>query len=216
MGTVTDSRDALLQELVPTIMVPKYGVLQPLESAGRRFLAASDGLWLEVKTDWLHLTWPLAKQNKVAMPYGTLEKKAEFLYGAFPVHLVREFLGYARETFPNECAAWFIWDSAQREFMYRPLRAIRTGVGHLKYERPNLSSNESLVCDMHSHGPEHAYFSRTDDRDDCGETKISGVVGEIGGEGAPSACFRLCAAGITLPLNFNFKNILDLEVLLYV
>lgn len=200
---ICDHRDVLLQEQFPTVMVPRFGNFRPLAENGRRFLSASDGLWLEVRTDWLHLVWPLARQDKVAMPYGTLEKQANFLYGEFPVELVGRFLADARAVFPSECAAWFVWDKTINDLHYRLLRTIRTGIGRLEYERPRLTGTECLICDIHSHGPIPARFSAEDDRDDKGETKISAVVGTLGVGQTPSIQARLCVAGLVIPLRMK-------------
>lgn len=207
MATATDSRDLLLQEQVPTVMVPKFGEFESLKQNGRRFLSASDGLWLEVRTDWLHVVWPLAQQSRVAMPYGSLAKKVEFMYSAFPVDLIGRFYADAKAVFPSECAAWLVWNPQSRNFSYRPLRAINSGVGHLWYERPMLAENECLVCDIHSHGPIPALFSSEDDRDDRGEVKIAAVIGGLGEGNRLSVLFRLCVAGLNLPLKIDLSKL---------
>lgn len=207
MTTATDPRDLLLQEQVPTVMVPRFGEFRPLAKNGRRFLSASDGLWLEVRTDWLHVTWPLTQQSRVAMPYGSLEKKVDFLYSSLPVDLISRFYAEAREVFPSECAAWLIWNTQSRNFSYRPLRSINSGVGHLRYERPMLAENECLVCDIHSHGPIPALFSSEDDRDDRGEVKIAAVIGGLGEGNRLSVRFRLCVAGLNLPLKIDLSKL---------
>lgn len=207
MTTATDSRDLLLQEQLPTVMVPRFGEFEPLAQNGRRFLSASDGLWLEVRTDWLHVVWPLAQQTNVACPYGALAKKVEFLYSAFPVDLIGRFYADAKEVFPSECAAWLVWNTQNRNFSYRLLCSINSGVGHLRYERPMLAENECLICDIHSHGPIPALFSSEDDRDDRGEIKIAAVIGGLGVGNRLSILFRLCVAGLNLPLNIDLPNL---------
>lgn len=207
MTTATDPRDLLLQEQLPTVMVPRFGGFEPLAQNGRRLLSASDGLWLEVRTDWLHVVWPLAQQTKVVCPYGFLEKRVEFLYSTFPVDLVGRFYSDAKKAFPSECAAWLVWNTQNRSFSYRPLRAINSGVGHLRYERPMLAENECLICDIHSHGPIPALFSSEDNRDDKGEIKIAAVIGGLGEENRLSVRFRLCVAGLNLPLNIDLSKL---------
>lgn len=118
------------------------------------------------------------------MPYGALVKKVEFLYGAIPVDRQRGF--------PSECAAWFTWNTQSRNFSYRLLRSLNSGVGHLRYECPVLTENERLICDIHSHGPLSALFSSEDDRDDRGEIKIAAVIGGLGFGNRLSVKFRLC------------------------
>jgi PRTRC genetic system protein A len=186
--------DAVLQTACPTLMVPKFGEFEPMIKSGHRFHAAADGLWLEVKRPWLHLLWPIAQQNLCAMPYGTLEKKIQFAFGRIPSELMQIFVADSTAALPNEFGAWLIWDDIEKILKYRPLKAIETGPGHLKVERPDLDEHESLAVDLHSHGHYDAGFSPTDNRDDHGEVKLSGVVGKLG-TAEPTIVFRLCAAG---------------------
>jgi PRTRC genetic system protein A len=55
-----DVRDRLVQQHAPTIMVPTHSDLAPLTAAGHRYLAAADGLWLELRRPWLHMVWPIS------------------------------------------------------------------------------------------------------------------------------------------------------------
>lgn len=51
------------------------------------------------------------------------------------------------------------------------------------------------------YAPQHAaFFSATDDADDAGEVKISGVFGGLGPDTAPDVAFRLCVLGMFIPL----------------
>jgi len=58
-----------------------------------------------------------------------------------------------------------------------------------------------LVIDIHSHGNCRAFFSDTDNKDDMGATKISGVIGNLDQTNV-TAKFRLCVNGVFLPLHF--------------
>jgi PRTRC genetic system protein A len=186
--------DTILQTACPTVMVPKFGEFEPLAETGHRFLAAADGLWVEVKRPWLYLTWPAAQQNEFSMPYGTLEKKIELAFSRIPSDLMEQFKVDATAALPNECGAWLVWDEIQKRLKYLSLKAIEAGRGHLRYERPDLEEHESLAVDLHSHGYFKASFSPTDDSDDHGEVKLSGVLGELDSPD-PSTLFRVCALG---------------------
>jgi PRTRC genetic system protein A len=72
--------------------------------------------------------------------------------------------------------------------------------GSVRYELRELDDHESVAIDMHSHGHIPAFFSDTDDRDDAGSVKISGVVGNLDSD-TPTAAFRLCVLGLYLPIN---------------
>jgi len=48
--------DAALQTACPTLMVPKYAELPAMDKPGQRFLSASDGLWIEIRRPWMHMT----------------------------------------------------------------------------------------------------------------------------------------------------------------
>jgi PRTRC genetic system protein A len=85
------------------------------------------------------------------------------------------------------------------------LEELSTGCSHVRYMRPVLDEDEHLVVDIHSHGRLAAFFSSEDDRDDRGEFKIAGVVGNCDRERC-STTFRLCANGLLLPLAFGAEN----------
>lgn len=191
-----DARDAVLQLTCPTVMVPRFGSLEPMTGSGHRFLAAADGLWLEVQRPWLHLLQPLARQVKVAMPYGSLTPFVQMSCGPIPKDLVVLFVEYAHTRMPNECAAWITW-SEMRGFRLRLLDEIKASRATVVVERPVLEEGEHLVVDLHSHGTFPAGFSTTDNTDDRGEVKIAGVVGSL--DATPGFAFRVCALGLFIP-----------------
>jgi len=191
-----DARDAVLQITCPTVMVPRFGSLEAMTGNGHRFLAAVDGLWLEVVRPWLHLLQPIARQAKVAMPYGSLTPFVQMSCGQIPKELVALFVEYAHTRMPNECAAWITWSEA-RGFRLRLLDEISASRVRVTVERPPLDDGEHLVVDLHSHGADGAGFSATDNADDRGEVKIAGVVGNLDRE--PTFAFRICALGLFIP-----------------
>ncbi|CAJ0740883.1 PRTRC system protein A [Ralstonia mannitolilytica] len=197
--------DAKLWDSAPTVAVPKFAAFKELEEVGHRFLATADGLFVEVRRPWLHVIQPVAPLNgqTVRPPYGAVKPKVQLAFErlgiAFP--LVRRFINAARESAPNEHAAWIIWNSRTGELEYRELAITNASPGAISYERPALLQNESLVLDLHSHGATPAFFSATDNQDDAGEVKISCVVGDLAEGKTPSILFRLCVLGMFLQLN---------------
>lgn len=196
--------DIAHQAVSPTVMVPLYGELTPLNKNGHRFLAACNGLWVEVRRPWLHLVWPLATQQEFPMPYGKVEKKTELTFGKIPVDLIAQFVADAEAAFPNEFGAWLVWDDYAKQLNYRAMRSIDAGPGHLVAERPEIAEHESLAVNLHSHGRYPAFFSPDDDIDDRHEVKVAGVFGSFGGEKMTTA-FRICTGG-------GFINLGDQEL----
>lgn len=206
-----DIRDVVLQNAVPLVMVPRFSELEPMSAPGHRFLAASNGLWLEVMRPWLHLRLPLALQDCVAMPYGELSQIVSMRFGKIPRKLVFEFVEMAARAVPNETAACITWDEKTGNLMLKQLKEINAGTGHIHYERPRLGDTEHLVVDLHSHGRHPAFFSSQDDRDDRGDVKIAGVVGYCDKE-TVAMQFRLCALGKYIPLAFELAEPTGKEV----
>lgn len=197
--------DLALQGAVPTVMVPRFGTFEPLQDSGHRFLAASDGLWLEVRRSWLYLRKPTARQTKVAMPYGTVTETMELFCGPVPLDLLREFSAQARNAAPLETAAWGTWDEESGKFMFRRLDANNASAAYIDVNRPRLNDNEHLVLDMHSHGKGRAFFSGTDNEDDQGEVKIAMVLGHCNREKLDTKT-RLCCLGLYIPLAANVAD----------
>lgn len=188
-----DPRDKALQAMTPTVMVPRFGKLVPLTTPGHRFLACQNGLWLDLFRPWLKLTWPIAAVA-VPMPYGKVSTTLEFLCGALPMPLIRQFVLYARMQAPNECAAWIVW-SQSNGFRLVHLEETSVGPEHVEFIRPRLEDGEHLVADIHSHGYLSAFFSLTDDHDDAGEVKIAIVFGNLD-RAQPTVQVRMCALGM--------------------
>ncbi|MCK9985400.1 MAG: hypothetical protein AzoDbin1_01872 [Azoarcus sp.] len=192
--------DKLIQALTPTVMVPRFGAFEPLERPGHRFLVADDGLWLELRRSWLYARQRIAAQSQVAMPYGQLEPAITFLCPPIPAAFVQQFSALARRSCPQEAAGWIVWNEVTCEFAFREVEALSASAGHIRYHRPTLADGECLVMDWHSHGSSKAFFSGTDNRDDRGEVKVSGVLGCCDQERVDMA-LRLCLLGTFIKLN---------------
>lgn len=191
-------KDAILQDLTPLVPVPRFEALAPdTRGDGHRFLAAGDGLWVEIETPWLHVRQPIAV-SAIGLPFGTVEQLVRFKCGALPKVLLEEFVRQAREASPRETAAIITWKPETREFALIAV-ALDAGTAHVHYERPRLAKGVHLVADLHSHGRFPARFSGQDDEDDFGEVKLAVVVGECDTDN-PSIAVRLCALGLFIPL----------------
>lgn len=194
----TDPRDRIIAEHAPLVPVPRYSMLPDLAPIAHRYLAAEDGLWLEVRRPWLHTAWQIA-ESAIALPYGAapaLDPQKRYAFGELAiVHLVDSFLVTARQALPNEAAAWGIWNDRTRALEYRPCIAIDAGPAGIKLERPRLGEDEHFAVDIHSHGAMPAFFSATDDADDDGEVKLSMVLGRVDTD-KPQVRIRLCLMGL--------------------
>lgn len=197
-----DSRDVALQSVMPTVMVPRYSELKELATAGDRILMAANGVWLEVCRVWLYARVLVAKPSIIPVPYGQVSEVMRFGFGKLPRAMVAQFIEQARARCPNECAAWVVWNQRTNEWRLMMLEETSVGPGHVNVNLPTLEEDEHMVMDLHSHGLTEAFFSRTDNKDDRGATKIAGVIGNLDKQEA-TASFRLCANGVFVPLPFD-------------
>ncbi|AMU14865.1 jamm isopeptidase [Burkholderia cenocepacia] len=196
--------DVALFDSAPIVAVPKHAKFVPLQDVGHRFLATAEGIFVEVRRPWLHVIQLLTKlpENSPRPPYGLIMPKIELSFGRLGVAIpfVQGFAEEARAALPNEHAAWIVWDAEAQKLEYKALHVTTSSPGSIAFERPDLPPHQSLAIDLHSHGTGPAFFSGTDDADDAGEVKISGVLGGLGDGNTPSVAFRLCVLGITIPL----------------
>lgn len=199
---IITAADALIQLHTPAVMMPHFSNFAPLEKIGHRFIVAQDGLWIEARRPWLHLVWPVA-ESPMQLPYGeTLGKVMAFEFedeGLQLNDLMAQFVDEATHALPNECAAWFLWNTQTLSLEYMELRPTAAGPGSVTFNRPALPDHLHLAVDIHSHGSFAPFFSETDDVDDAGEVKLSIVVGHVG---TPQQAFqmRLCAHGLFIPI----------------
>ena len=54
-----DPRDAALQRTCPTVAAPRFGTLPEMEN-GQRVVVAANGVFIQVKLDWLDCTLRIA------------------------------------------------------------------------------------------------------------------------------------------------------------
>lgn len=195
--------DMATYNAAPVAAVPVFSEFAPLVENGHRFLLAQGGLFIEVRRPWLHIIHQLAAQpSAVRIPYGVVASKFEFGFGRLGTALpqMKEFAAHAQAQSPLESAASLIWNHVTKDWTLKYPKVIGEATsGSIQFEQVVLTEDESLVVDLHSHGAHPAFFSPTDDGDDAGTVKISGVLGNLG-QVAPTATFRLCVLGIYLPI----------------
>lgn len=191
--------DQVLQNCVPVAIVPKHGKFEPLDKDGHRYLVASDGLWLELRTPWLHLRYPVAQQDAVPMPYGSLHPLVDFKVETPSMEFLGRFIQQGISELPNETGAWITVKDGQLRF--HRLTSIHADQDRLAYECPVLEEGETLFIDLHTHGKAPAFFSRTDDEDDRNSVKVAICVGYPKAGEPPQVVARLCALGLFLELS---------------
>ncbi len=191
-------KDLLLQNHLPTVMVPRFEPLPLLQEKCSRLLMAADGLWIETKTAWGTFIKRIFESSR-PLPYGSVKKRVELLTGPIPMRLLERFVTQANESGQEglETAAWIVW-SPRQGWEYLELDILRQTGGSVQFRWPDLAPESFLVLDMHSHGRGPAFFSKTDDGSDQGTAHFSLVVGHCRA-GRPLAeldtAFRLCLSG---------------------
>lgn len=201
--------DAILQGLCPTVMVPRHESLEPLAENGHRFLAAGDGLYAEIRRPWLRSTFRIA-ESAIPLPYGTVTPITHLTLRRDQLQeLLGQFIEEARLAFPNEHAAWLSFEEGVG-LRYELVKVESSGGGHIRYRRPSVSGPRVLAVDIHSHGRHPAFWSSTDDRDDCDDAKLAVVFGDLDAP-QPSVKARLMALGTVIDFSESVAAICNTE-----
>lgn len=201
--------DRALFNAAPVVAVPTHSEFFPLRENGHRFLLAEDGLYLEARRPWLHFIHRLAEHKTVRIPFGAIKPKVELAFGTLGTALaqMQEFGAHAMVEAPTEAAASLIWNDETRAWAIRYPEIIGTATpDHIQYKQVDLGERESIAMDLHSHGNSAAFFSPTDDDDDRGAIKISGVFGGLD-QDSPSVALRLCVLGLYIPIQVPAEKI---------
>jgi PRTRC genetic system protein A len=203
-----DMRDTFLQSTFPVLAMPKFGVFDPLEQTGHRFLTGSNGLGLEVRRPWLYLRkLAMVNESGLALPYGDVTEIFDLCCGPIPREFLMRFAEQAKRAGEVETAAWITWSEMTRAFAYRKLDERMASADAVDVDRPELEPGEHLVVDLHSHGHSLAFFSPTDNGDDRGEVKFSVVLGCCYRERLETfdIVARLCVLGMSIPVSESFS-----------
>jgi PRTRC genetic system protein A len=191
-----DARDIALQQSAPVVTVPRYGGFTPLTENGHRFLVTGDGLWLEARRPWLYLRVPLVARKR-SHALWLRGRELSLTFGKIPRIWSSTSTGMPLIGVPRMRRLDRV-ECRHRRDAAGIFGEVSSGCSHVRYTRPVLGDDEHLVVDLHSHGQLSAFFSTEDDRDDRGEFKIAGVLGNCD-RGQCSTAFRFCANGLFLP-----------------
>ena len=198
MQGVLDPRDAALQSACPVVNAPRLGPLPPMPP-GQRLIAATNGLFVQVRLDWLDCLHCLTPQGLgLPLPYGSVNEHLRFAFGVLPIRLIEQFVEAGRHSLPNESAGALIYSRSSGRLRLAICEPARCSPTRIDYRLPPMAADETLAVDLHTHGRLPAFWSDEDDRDDQG-IKVAGVFGRLHEE-RPDACFRLGLNGLYLPL----------------
>lgn len=192
MAPFLDPRDAALQASCPVLAAPRFGALPDMAS-GQRLIVAANGLFVQVRLDWLDCVQRLAPALGLPLPYGSVDERLRFSFGVLPIRLIEEFVEAGRAGLPNEVAGVLIYRRAGRTLRLALCEPTRATPGRIEYRRPDMDADETVAVDLHTHGHAPAFWSADDNRDDQG-IKVAGVFGCLQ-EPRPHAEFRLVING---------------------
>lgn len=193
-----DARDIALQAACPVVIAPRFGAL-PEMNPGQRLVVAANGLFVQVKLDWLDCIHCLTPQGLgVPLPYGEVAERLGFSFGVLPIGLIEQFVEAARRSLPNEAAGALIYSRSSGRLRLALCEPMRCSPAHIDYRMPAMAADETVAVDLHTHGRLAAFWSDEDNSDDQG-IKVAGVFGRLD-EAQPDACFRLVINGLYRPL----------------
>jgi PRTRC genetic system protein A len=193
-----DARDVALQAACPVVIAPRFGPL-PEMAPGQRLVVAANGLFVQIKLDWLDCVRCLTPQGVgLPLPYGAVQESLRFAFGVLPIRLIEQFIEAGRQALPNEAAGALIYSRSRGGLRLVMCEPVHCSPARIDYRVPPLAADETLAVDLHTHGRAAAFWSADDDRDDRG-IKIAGVFGRLH-EPRPEACFRLVINGLYKPL----------------
>lgn len=189
-----DPRDAALQSTCPVVAMPRYGLLPDMLN-GQRVIVAANGVFVQIKLDWLDCVQRLMScLPGMALPYGQVQERVAFSFGVLPIRLIEAFVEQARKGLPNEAAGALVYSRRTRGLRLVMCEALRSSPAHIDYRLPALADDETVAVDLHTHGHGIPFWSDDDDSDDQG-IKVAGVFGCLH-HTRPRAEFRLVLNGM--------------------
>ena len=192
-----DVRDLALQAACPVTAAPCFGPLPDMAN-GQRIIIAANGIFVQVKLDWLDCIERLSPALPIPLPYGNVEERLAFSFGALPIRLIEDFIAAGRRGLPNEVAGALIYARRNRSLRLALCEPIAVSPERIDYRVPAMDADETLAVDLHTHGYGRPFWSDKDDGDDQG-IKVAGVFGGLH-QLKPQALFRLVVNGRFRPL----------------
>ncbi len=187
-----DVRDLALQMACPVIAAPRFGPLPEMDN-GQRIIIAANGVFVQIKLDWLDCIQRLSPALPIPLPYGTFDERLAFSFGVLPIRLIGDFIEAGRRGLPNEVAGALIYSQRSRNLRLALSEAIAVSPDRIDYRVPAMAADETLAVDLHTHGYGRPFWSDRDDGDDQG-IKVAGVFGCLH-HAKPQAKFRLVVNG---------------------
>lgn len=189
---MTDPRDMALQASCPVLAAPRFGALPDMAN-GQRVIVASNGVFVQVRLDWLDCVQRVAPAPGLPLPYGIQREHLRFAFGVLPIRLIEDFIAAGRQGLPNEVAGVLVYQRRTRGLRLALCEPLSASPGRIAYRRPALQDGETVAVDLHTHGRGPPFWSAEDDRDDQG-IHVAGVFGGLHGP-MPEAEFRLVLNG---------------------
>ena len=187
-----DVRDLALQAACPVIATPRFGHLPDMDN-GQRLILAANGVFVQIKLDWLDCIQRLSPALPIPLSYGTLDERLAFSFGVLPIPLIEDFIAAGRRGLPNEVAGALIYSRRSRNLRLALCEPIAVSPEWIDYRVPAMEDDETLAVDLHTHGYGRPFWSDRDDGDDQG-IKVAGVFGYLH-QAKPQAKFRLVVNG---------------------
>lgn len=187
-----DPRDIALQASCPVLTAPLFGVLPDMTN-GQRLIVAANGVFVQVRLDWLDCLQRLTPAIDLPLPYGMVEEHLRFTFGVLPIRLLDAFVEAGRKGLPDEVAGVLIYQRTTHSLRLALCEPLYASPGRIEYRRPEMAADETVAVDLHTHGRGLPFWSSDDNRDDQG-IKVAGVFGCLH-QSRPLAEFRLVING---------------------
>lgn len=206
------TRDRLLLAQMPIVGMPPESPLERMEQNGQRLVMAANGLFLEIRRDWLYAIRHCGFAHPTLQtPFGTASEVTELCGGPIPSSLVSDFLMVASRVCPMEVGGIITYDTASKEWRLRVSHSLSASPVHLRYELPDLGPTEHRVVDIHSHGSDKAFLSPTDRQDMRGTTAVVMVAGKVD-TATPQVLAFLCLQGMLIAIPWTHHSDIDIAV----
>lgn len=173
-------KDRMLLAQMPLVAVPTETQVERLDKNGQRLLLAGNGIFIEVRRDWLYAIRQCGGLHPdLQTPFGAVQEVTELAGKRIPRSLIDAFVERAKAASPQEVGATITYDLVRDRWALRMNRSVSASTVALSYEIPDLASSEYRVVDIHSHGEGPAFVSSTDRRDTRGATAFVMVAGKV-------------------------------------
>lgn len=162
-----DKKDAAISATCPVVGAPTHGQLVDLVSGQRRYIVATDGLYIEARSDVLHVCQRIEAFEADTVTWaGAVKPFIRVLCRPVPRKLFADLIDRAEAATPTEMAALVVAGESGWEIHDPGVQSA--SATHVTYGDLTLEQEPLLLIDAHSHGEGRAYFSQTDDASDRG------------------------------------------------